>query len=205
MPRLFTTASLAAVLASALALGGCATQEAVEHAQATADDAMTHAQASGAAAQKAQQTADAAASSAQAAGAAAQAAQGRADAAYQLAQGKFNYEVVSTDASTLFDTGKDVLSQADKDQLTAFAQKLKSDNKNVYLEIEGHADRVGSRETNLDLGRRRAIAVGHFLHDEAGIPLNRMSILSYGEDKPVAPPMKHGNPANRCVVITVLQ
>ena len=70
---------------------------------------------------------------------------GRVDAADKLAEGKFNYEVVATDASTLFDTGKSELSQADKDRLLAFAQKLKSDNKNVYLEIEGHADNVGSR------------------------------------------------------------
>jgi outer membrane protein OmpA-like peptidoglycan-associated protein len=132
-------------------------------------------------------------------------AQGRIDAVDKLAQGKFNYEVVSTDASTLFDTGKSDLSQDDKDRLLAMAQKLKADNKNVYLEIQGHADSVGSRESNMDLGRQRAIVVGRFLHNEGGIPLNRMNIVSWGESKPVAPPMKKGNPANRCVVIEVLQ
>ena len=55
----------------------------------------------------------------QANAAAAAAAQSRADAAYTLAQGKFNYEVVSTDSSTLFDTGKSDLSQDDKDRLLA--------------------------------------------------------------------------------------
>ena len=85
------------------------------------------------------------------------------------------------------------------------AQKLKTDNKNVYLEIQGHADSVGSRESNMDLGRNRAIVVGRFLHDEGGIALNRMMIISWGESKPVAPVMKGGNPANRCVVIQVLQ
>jgi outer membrane protein OmpA-like peptidoglycan-associated protein len=130
---------------------------------------------------------------------------GRIDATEKLAQGKFNYEVVSTDASTLFDTGKAVLSQEDKDRLTAFAQKLKSDNKNVTLEIEGHADSVGSKESNMDLGRQRAVAVAKFLYDEGGIPMNRMSIMSWGENKPVAPVMKNGNPLNRCVVIKILQ
>jgi peptidoglycan-associated lipoprotein len=131
--------------------------------------------------------------------------QGSIDANGNLAAGKFNYEVVSTDASTTFDTGKTVLSQDDKDRLLAMAQKLKADNKNVYLEIQGHADSVGSKESNMDLGRNRAIVVGRFLHDEGGIALNRMMIISWGESKPVAPVMKGGNPANRCVVIQVLQ
>jgi outer membrane protein OmpA-like peptidoglycan-associated protein len=131
--------------------------------------------------------------------------QGGIEANAKLAAGKFNYEVVSSDASTTFDTGKSVLSQEDKDRLLAMAQKLKADNKNVYLEIEGHADSVGSRESNMELGRQRAIVVARFLYGEGGIPLNRLNIVSWGESKPVAPVMKNGNPANRCVVIKVLQ
>jgi outer membrane protein OmpA-like peptidoglycan-associated protein len=131
--------------------------------------------------------------------------QGRADAAYKLAEGKFNFEVVSTDSSTTFDTGKSALSQEDKDRLTAFAQKLKDENKGVYLEIQGHTDIVGPEKSNQTLGRDRAISVGRFLHDQAGVALNRMSIISYGETSPVAPTMKGGNPANRCVTVTVLQ
>jgi outer membrane protein OmpA-like peptidoglycan-associated protein len=130
---------------------------------------------------------------------------GRIDATDKLAQGKFNYDVVSTDASTLFETGKSELSQADKDRLLAFAQKLKSDNKNVFLEVEGHADSVGSKESNVDLGRQRAVVVARFLYSEGGIPLNRINIVSWGESRPVAPVMKNGNPLNRCVVIKVLQ
>jgi outer membrane protein OmpA-like peptidoglycan-associated protein len=131
--------------------------------------------------------------------------QGRLDATEKLAQGKFSYDVVSTDASTLFDTGKSELSQADKDRLLAMAQKLKTENKNVYLEIEGHADSVGSRESNMDLGRARAIAVARFLYSEGGVAMNRLMIMSWGESKPVAPVMKGGNPLNRCVVIKVVQ
>ena len=89
--------------------------------------------------------------------------------------------------STLFDVGKDDLSQEDKDRLLALAQKLKTENKNVYLEIQGHTDITGSKEMNQTLGRDRAIAVGRFLHDEGGVAINRMSIISYGETKPVAP------------------
>jgi outer membrane protein OmpA-like peptidoglycan-associated protein len=192
-------------MAGAMALSGCATVESVEKAQATADQALSQAQAASAAAKHAQDTADAAGGSAAAAASAAQAAQARADAAYTLAgQGGYTGTVVSTDASTLFDTGKAVLSQEDQDRLMAFAQKLKSENKDVYLEIEGHADKVGSKESNQELGHQRAVAVGRFLYEQGGIPLHRMNVISYGETKPVAPPMKNGNPANRCVVIKVI-
>lgn len=61
------SASAVGLLAGALLLGGCATKEEVEHAQATADQAMS-------AAQRAQSTADSATSAAQAAGSTAQAA-----------------------------------------------------------------------------------------------------------------------------------
>lgn len=132
------------------------------------------------------------------------AAQAKADSAYTLAQGKFNYEVVSTDSSILFDTGKSDLSQDDQDKLTALAQRLKSENKNVFLEIQGHADTTGSKKENQALGLRRAIAVARFLHSN-GVAGNRLSVISYGEDKPVAEVMKNGNPLNRCVTIVILQ
>jgi len=79
MHRVAGTISLVGLMAGALALGGCATQEAVEHAQATADQAMMTAQAAGSAAQRAQSTADGATS-------AAQMAQSTADGAASAAQ-----------------------------------------------------------------------------------------------------------------------
>jgi hypothetical protein len=85
--------SMAGLMAGALMLSGCASIDAVEHAQATADEAMTHAQAGEAAAARAQSTADAAGAAAQraqstadAAGSAAQRAQSTADAANSAAQ-----------------------------------------------------------------------------------------------------------------------
>ena len=72
--------SIAAILAGTLALGGCATTGSVKHAQETADQAMSAAQAAQSSAQRAQSSADAAA-------AAAQQAQSTADAANTAAQG----------------------------------------------------------------------------------------------------------------------
>ncbi len=55
----------------------------------------------------------------------------------------------------------------------------------VYIEIEGHCDERGTTEYNLALGERRALAVKRFLVDLGIIP-SRMSIISYGEEKPLA-------------------
>jgi hypothetical protein len=85
MLKLAGMTSAAALMAGVLALGGCATQEAVEKAQMTADSAMTHAQAGEAAAARAQASADAAGSAAAAAGSAAQRAQSTADGATSAA------------------------------------------------------------------------------------------------------------------------
>jgi hypothetical protein len=60
MHTLVNRAAMAGMVAGALALGGCATVDSVNHAQATADSALSQAQAAGAAAQRAQGTADAA-------------------------------------------------------------------------------------------------------------------------------------------------
>jgi peptidoglycan-associated lipoprotein len=51
--------------------------------------------------------------------------------------------------------------------------------------IEGHADERGTREYNFSLGARRAQAVRDYLASR-GIPANRMRIVSYGKERPVA-------------------
>ncbi len=109
-------------------------------------------------------------------------AQGRADAAYTLAEGKFNMTEVGRESVT-FDTGSWVLSDAAKATLTALAERLKSENKNVYLEVRGHADTRGGKQLNRQLGRERAGAVARFLVD-AGVPGNKLVVGSWGEDQP---------------------
>ena len=58
-------------------------------------------------------------------------------------------------------------------------------NPNVRIRIEGHADERGSTEYNLALGNRRAEAVRQFLVG-FGISADRFTILSYGEERPMA-------------------
>lgn len=110
-----------------------------------------------------------------------QGAQGRADAAYNLAQGKFVASEVSRE-SVSFDTGKAGLSDEAKATLTALAERLKSENKNVHLEILGHADYRGGKQYNRALGRERSANVARFLHEQ-GVPGSKLQMGSYGEDQ----------------------
>lgn len=58
-------------------------------------------------------------------------------------------------------------------------------NKGIKVVFEGHADERGSREYNLALGERRAQAVERMVR-LLGVDANRIKVVSYGEEKPVA-------------------
>ena len=137
------------------------------------------------------------------ANATAQQASAKADEAGRKAAGDFAHHVLFTDDSIVFDTAKSELSQDDQAKLTAFAEKIKSDNQNVYVEIQGHADSRGSANYNLALGDKRADAVRRYLMDQ-GIPLYHMSAISFGEERPTATNQTpEGQQANRRAVLVV--
>jgi peptidoglycan-associated lipoprotein len=135
-----------------------------------------------------------------------QQAQASADAANKLAQGKFVYQAVLTDNSVKFATGKATLSSESQARLLELANKLNSENKNVYLEIQGKTDSRGSVAYNQQLGWARAAAVQRFLNDQGKVALNRMDIISYGKEKPEASnDTPQGMAENRSVVIIAMQ
>lgn len=128
----------------------------------------------------------------------------RATAAGKLAEGKFLYSVVLQDDGVKFRSAKYKLSSEDESRLSEFAEKLKADNKNVYIEIQGHTDAAGGSDYNMRLGEARADAVRLFLNQH-GVALNRMSTISYGDTAPVASnKTKAGRAQNRRVQIVVL-
>jgi outer membrane protein OmpA-like peptidoglycan-associated protein len=132
------------------------------------------------------------------------AAMARADAAYALAEGKFVMSEVGREEVN-FATGKWDLSPESEASLTALADRLKTANKNVFLEVQGHADPRGGKQANRQLGRERAAEVARFLHSH-GVPGNRMAVGSWGEDQPkVDEKTAEANAANRRVVVVVLQ
>jgi peptidoglycan-associated lipoprotein len=71
----------------------------------------------------------------------------------------------------------------DSRTLDANASWLKSNAENLVL-IEGHCDERGTNEYNLALGERRAKATMNYLVSQ-GIQANRITIISYGEERPV--------------------
>ena len=128
----------------------------------------------------------------------------RATAAGKLAEGKFLYSEVLSDDSMKFPVSKAALSPEAQARLDAFVDKLKTDNRNVYVEVQGHTDATGNDAINMKLGEERAEAVRLFLNQQ-GVALNRMSTISYGETAPVADnKTRDGRAQNRRVVVEVL-
>ena len=84
-----------------------------------------------------------------------------------------------------FATNKSSLTTASRATLRKQATYLRK-NKNLTVTIEGHADERGTREYNLALGERRANAARDYLMTY-GISGKRISVISYGKEKPVNP------------------
>ena len=124
-----------------------------------------------------------------------------AQAAQKTADGKFIYETVLTDETIRFDLASVTLNAAAKQRIVEIAGQLKAKNRNVFIEIEGHTDSVGSADRNEVVGLRRAENVRTFF-SEQGVALNRMSTISRGERAPVASNQTtQGQAANRRVVL----
>jgi peptidoglycan-associated lipoprotein len=183
-----------AAVIGALWLGGCATEDYVNKhvavVQTQVTDEQTQQQAQGQRIdQLDQNTKDAMA---------------RAEAAGKLAEGKFLYAMVLSDDSVKFPLDSSQLSDEAQSRLSDFITKLTSDNKNVYVEIQGHTDATGGDALNMKLGEERAEAVRLFMNRK-GVPLNRMSTISYGDTSPVAPnSTRAGRAQNRRVVLVVM-
>ncbi len=130
----------------------------------------------------------------------------RASVAGKLAEGKFTYEVVLTDDKLKFDTEKAELGGVAEASLDEFIARIKGENKNLYIEIQGHTDSRGDAASNLKLGAARAESVKRYLNIKGGIPLHRMGTVSYGETEPLADNrVKAGRKQNRRVVLVVIQ
>ena len=82
-----------------------------------------------------------------------------------------------------FATNKTSLTTASRATLRKQSTYLRK-NKNLNVTIEGHADERGTREYNLALGERRANAAKDYLMTY-GISSDRISVLSYGKERPV--------------------
>jgi peptidoglycan-associated lipoprotein len=182
------------IVAGALGVSGCATKDYVNK-QVSAEDTKVAAEGS---------TLDQHDARLSAVDASATQAMDRANAAATLAEGKFVYSSVQTDGSITFARRSAQLSPDAQARLTDMAQKLKTDNKNVYVEIQGHTDPGETHANAMELGKARADAVRRFLYQQ-GVPLTRMSTISYGDTTPASPlKTPDARAQNRRVVVVVM-
>ena len=129
----------------------------------------------------------------------------RAEAAEKAARGKVIWQVTLSQNDVRFMSDGAELTDPGRAALDPLVDKLKSLDKMVFVEIQGHTDNRGGTEYNQVLGQKRAEIVRNYLH-EKGIPLNLVSAISYGESKPIADNRtREGRAENRRVEVLVLE
>jgi peptidoglycan-associated lipoprotein len=88
------------------------------------------------------------------------------------------------DSVIYFDFDQSELRPEYGDLLARHAQHL-TNNSNIQVRLEGHADERGSREYNIGLGERRSQAVRRMLLIQ-GATAEQISTVSFGEERPAA-------------------
>jgi peptidoglycan-associated lipoprotein len=180
------------------------TQERVRQNEAEIKNVDQRAQQAASQAQQAGQAAQQAGQQAQQAGQTAQAVNTRADN-IETAARKLMFEVVLSEDQGNFRFGGTDLPDEAKARLDELVNQFRSQKAAVWVEIEGHTDNVGDRRYNEVLGMERAEAVKRYLYEQHQVPLHKMNVISYGEDKPATDNRTRANRAqNRRVVIKVL-
>jgi outer membrane protein OmpA-like peptidoglycan-associated protein len=136
----------------------------------------------------------------------AQAAMSKAQEAEKAAKGKLIYTVTLSNDKVRFPVNKAEVSDEAKALIDEAVAPLVQANRGVYFEIEGHTDSTGDAAYNFKLGEERAMAVRDYIAKKYGVALSRLSVISYGEEKPVVDNKTREDRAqNRRVVIRILE
>jgi outer membrane protein OmpA-like peptidoglycan-associated protein len=181
------------------------TQERVRQNEQKIGEVDQRAAAANTAAGAAQKSADAANTNATQAAEVGKRAETRA-AAVEAETRKLIFETVISEDSGKFKFGAAELPDEAKAAIDQMVAQVKADTqKNVWVEIEGHTDNVGDAKYNERLGLERAEAVKRYLYEQHQVPLHKMNVISYGEEKPASDnKTRDGRAQNRRVVIKVL-
>ena len=136
----------------------------------------------------------------------AQAAMTKAGEAEKAAKGKLIYTVTLSNDKVTFPVNRAEISDQAKQILDEAVTPLVKENRGVYFEIEGHTDATGEETYNFRLGEERAMAARDYIAKTYTVALSRLSVISYGEDKPVADnKSRDGRAQNRRIVIRILE
>jgi len=180
------------------------TQERTRQNEGRIGEVDKKAEAAGRSATEAKTAADAAAASAAKANEVGTQVNGRVDEVVAASR-RLVYTVTLSEDQGNFKFGKTDLPDEAKMRLDEVITQLKANPNNIFIEIEGHTDNVGGKDLNEKLGAERAEAVKRYLYEQYQVPLHKINVISYGEDKPIAPnKTKAGRAQNRRVVIKVL-
>jgi outer membrane protein OmpA-like peptidoglycan-associated protein len=115
------------------------------------------------------------------------------------------YTLVLGDGRGGFRFNARTLSDDAKAKIDEMFGEGKVDLKDARFEIEGHTDNLGSKEVNERVGLERAEAVRQYLCEKYEIPMESISVVSYGHEKPVGDNATvEGRAQNRRVVIKVV-
>jgi len=126
-------------------------------------------------------------------------------AAVEVATRRIVYEVTLSEDQGNFTLSQSALPAAAKARIDEVVQQLRATPNGAYIEVEGYTDDRGGKAYNDKLGLDRAESVKRYLYEEHHFPLHRISVISYGSDKPIAPnATRAGRAQNRRVVIKVL-
>lgn len=136
----------------------------------------------------------------------AQAAMTKAQEAEKAAKGKLIYTVTLSNDKVRFPVNKAEISDEAKAMIDEAVGPLVKENRGVWFEIEGHTDSTGDAAYNFKLGEERAMAVRDYIARTHAVALNRLNVISYGEEKPVVDNKTREDRAqNRRVVIRILE
>ena len=126
--------------------------------------------------------------------------------AVEVATRRIVYEVTISEDQGNFKLNQAALPAEAKTRIDEMVNQLKATPNGAFIEVEGYTDNVGEKAYNEQLGLERAESVKRYLYQAHQIPLHRISVISYGSEKPVAPnTTRAGRAQNRRVVIRVLE
>ena len=115
------------------------------------------------------------------------------------------YEVTLSEDKGNFKLNRVEIPDEAKAEIDNLVTQLKSNPNGAWIEIEGHTDATGGKLYNMQLGEKRAEQVKRYLYENHQVPLHKMNVISFGEEKPVSDnKTRDGRAQNRRVVIKVL-
>jgi len=124
----------------------------------------------------------------------------------RLVSGKLADSLLLTESMVSYAYEQPELTAGGRTALDGLIAGIKPKLPNVFVEIVGYSDNLGLDSRNRRIALERAEAVRRYLHETGGIPLDRMSTISYGDLQPVASNVTaEGRGQNRRIWVRVLR